>query len=101
MCFFVIQASHLFRSQCVFTTKKCVFDENFSLSGRLYVQHWAVGASCGRSPGRWDTQLRKEEQEEEKLEEEEEEEMQEEEKKKNKRRRRRKIRRKKKKRRKT
>ena len=66
MCFFVIQASHLFRSQCVFTTKKCVFDENFSLSGRLYVQHWAVGASCGRSPGRWDTQPRNEEQEEEK-----------------------------------
>ena len=64
----------------MFTTKKCVFDENFSLSGRLYVQHWAVGASCGRSPGRWDTQPRKEEQEKEKWEvEEEEEEMQQEE----------------------
>ena len=78
MCLFVMQASYLFRSQCVFTTKKCVFDENFSLSGRLYVQHWAVGASCGRSPGRWDTQPRKEEQEEEKWEEEEEEEEEEE-----------------------
>ena len=73
-----MQASYLFRSQCVFTTKKCVFDENFSLSGRLYVQHWAVGASCGRSPGRWDTQPRKEEQEKEKWGEEEGEEMQEE-----------------------
>ena len=78
MCLFVMQASYLFRSQCVFTMKKCVFDENFSLSGRLYVQHWAVGASCGRSPGRWDTQPRKEEQEEEKSEEEEDEEEEEE-----------------------
>ena len=76
MCLFVMQASHLFRSQCVFTTKECVFDENFSLSGRLYVQHRAVGASCGRSPGRWDTQPRKEEEKWE--EEEEEQEMQEE-----------------------
>ena len=44
---------------------------------RPAVPSWAVGASCGRSPGRWDTQPRKEEQQEEKWEEEENKEMEE------------------------